>query len=62
MGEESGGCVLDTLKSIEGCSADAVEECVAIVKAGGDEGVNESLSCRAGERGTEFGNIADVEK
>ena len=58
MGEESSRCILNQLEFIDGCVADAIEEGVAIVKAGGDEGVDEFLCSRRCEGGTELCYVA----
>ena len=41
VGEESGCCILDQLEFVDGGVADAIEERVAVIKAGGDESVDE---------------------
>ena len=47
VSEETGCCILDQLESVDGGGGDAGEEGIAIIKAGGDEGMDESF-CSVG--------------
>ena len=60
VGKEAGSRVLDHLESMEGMGGDASEEGVAVVKAGGDEGMDEGFSSRGGEAVSDFGYAAEV--
>ena len=60
VSEQAGGRVLDHLESMEGTGGDAGEEGVAVVEAGGDEGVDEGLSSRGGEAVSDFGDISEM--
>lgn len=61
VGKEAGSRVLDQLESMEGLGGDASEKGVAIVEAGGDEGVDEGFGSRGREAVSDFGDAAEVE-
>ena len=61
VGKEAGSRVLDHLESLEGMGGDASEEGVAVVKAGGDKGMDQGFSSTGGEAVFDFGDAAEVE-
>ena len=46
---------------MEGMRGDASDEGVAVVKTGGDEGMDKGFSSRGGEAVSDFGDAAEVE-
>lgn len=57
VSQQAGSRVLNILKFVELFEWEAVKEAIAIIKSGGDEGVNEDFSGREGEEWTEPGYV-----
>lgn len=50
------------LEFIEGSCRKAIEDAIAIVKTGSDEGMDEGFGSRGGEKGAESGNVLEVKE
>ena len=50
------------MEFFEDLGGDAIEEAIAVVESGGDEGVNEGLGSSVREHGAEAGNVTEVKE
>lgn len=62
VGEEAGSRILDVLQLLEMRRRKTIEEAIAVVESGCDEGVNEYFSCGLGEGGTDAGDVAEMKE
>lgn len=60
--QDPGSTVLNVLQSLQTPARDPDEECITVVQPGGDKGMDQLLSIREGEGGTEFGDVPEVKE
>ena len=61
-GEDPGSRVLHILEPIQGFGREPGQDSIAVVQAGGDEGMDEGLSHRFREGGPESGDVFEMVK
>ena len=61
-GEDPSSRVLHILEPIQGFGREPGQDSIAVVQAGGDEGMDEGLSHRFRERGPESGDVFEMVK
>ena len=59
VGEDPGSRALHILEPIQGFGRETGQDSIAVVQAGGDEGMDEGLSHRFREGGPESGEVTD---
>uniref|UniRef100_A0A3P9AFE1 Pulmonary surfactant-associated protein B n=1 Tax=Esox lucius TaxID=8010 RepID=A0A3P9AFE1_ESOLU len=57
---DSCSAILDVLQSLKAPARDPDEECVAVVKSGGDKGMDQLLCIRKREKGAKFGDVPEI--
>ena len=58
--QDPGSTVLYVLELLDALARDPDEECIAVIRPGGDKGVDELLCICLGECRPEFGNVVEV--
>ena len=58
--QDPGSAVLYVLDLLDALARDPDEECIAVIRPGGDKGVDELLCICLGECRPEFGNVVEV--
>ena len=61
-GENPGNRVLHILEPVQGFGREPRQDSITVVQAGGDEGMDDGLSHRFGERGLESGDVFEMIK
>ena len=62
VGEQSGGGVLNILQFLRNRGGETIQDAIAVVESGGDEGVNKCFSGWEGESGSKTCYVPEVEE